>query len=826
MCIGSVFSPPRPRRRPTPERRHIWLAPQYSPPPPPRTHNILTSAALIVAATALTPPVAHAQHKPMISAERVAHGPAGASASRIAVRDPVSGRIVESIYSDRTGRLIQRRFYNPPPTPDLNRDGVVDTRDLADLTARLGARPTAPDFDPADLNSDGVVDSADLLILLNALGDAIEPPAVDMPAASLVGGGCLQQCPDGEVISCDSLCGMGTGPGGGVDGLGTGGGGDPDCSEFDNPDDCERSRRGGGGGGGNNGGNDDPPPPPPPTPGGECTISLQPMPGKPPLRAVGIWVPRMNNDDTTDDWDDLPTVQVVGAPAGGTFTWTWSQDGGGALKIGLASPTYNGGGSTTARPLPTDREARILGHLPSEELNDVEIKVVWRSDDGATECEAMLEITVILATLTLRSEGVWSPGNNAEQQPLQGDPNLGRITPLNTPGAGGYFQGVEVVARIEPCIEGIGSSLQFMQHKQGWALRRTGTGINLVAHLESCDPGPSGDSWCDDSPMLASQDIGVNTADNCNVYMVDSPGIITGGGACVGADAGMTNLLCMRFRTWLTADGYRLSDVPARWWVKREIKCDFGVWLTQSEYYGNAFGSSQGVACSLPGAAAPILGGPLPPGAQQRQYLQEQITRLKSDNPASRANAGMEIMRAIDSDELPADRITEISTELIIILQNQQPTTEFESAELWAVRLLGRTGTPAGIAVLLDKINTEYPRFVTAATRATPAVRALIEIGLPAVGPILDRCGAATPKDWAAMTTALRQIDRNSPLVRHAMRAVLDTQAAFARNEAEGATPAANEQELARRSLVKQRLEKFLDSPEPERPEPIVTTNK
>lgn len=232
-----------------------------------------------------------------------------------------------------------------------------------------------------------------------------------------------------------------------------------------------------------------------------------------------------------------------------------------------------------------------------------------------------------------------------------------------------------------------------------------------------------------------------------------------------------------------------------------------------------------GLSASI-AAAAPILAGPLPPGAQQRQDLQEQIIRLKSDSPASRANAGMEIMRAIDSDELPADQIAELSAELIKILKNQQPATEFESAELWAVRLLGHTGTPAGIAVLLDRINTEYPRFVTAATRATPAVRALIEIGLPAVGPILDRSGVATPEDWAAMTTALRQIDRNSPLVRHAMRAVLDTQAALARNEAAGDTPAPNEQELARRSLVKQRLEKFLDSPEPVRPEPVVTTNK
>ncbi len=225
---------------------------------PPRTHSILTSVVLIVAASALAPSLApslaYAQHTPMISAERVAHGPARASASRIAVRDPVSGRIVESLYSDRTGRLIQRRFYSPPPTPDLNRDGVVDTRDLAALTARLGLRAAAGDFDPADLNSDGVVDSADLLILLNSLGESPEPPTTGPWASPVLADlPCTVMCLNDsgfEFVPCEVGCE-------GEDGLGTGGGGDPDCSEHDNPDDCERSRRGGGGGGGGNNNNND-----------------------------------------------------------------------------------------------------------------------------------------------------------------------------------------------------------------------------------------------------------------------------------------------------------------------------------------------------------------------------------------------------------------------------------------------------------------------------------------------------------------------------------------------------------------------------------------
>lgn len=230
---------------------------QHSAPPVARIPLIRLSAALIVAASALTPTVAIAQHTPPIAAERVAHGPTGAPASRIAVRDPVSGRIVESIYSDRTGRLLERRFYTPPPTPDLNGDGVVDAADLAALAARLGAGPTARatprDPDAADLNTDGAVDSADLLILLNAIGEPIEPPPADIPTAAAITRGCMQQCPDGEWISCDSLCGLGTGPGDGTDGLGDGG--SNDCPDYD--PECNTNGGPGDGGGGNNNGNND-----------------------------------------------------------------------------------------------------------------------------------------------------------------------------------------------------------------------------------------------------------------------------------------------------------------------------------------------------------------------------------------------------------------------------------------------------------------------------------------------------------------------------------------------------------------------------------------
>jgi hypothetical protein len=51
----------------------------------------------------------------------------------------------------------------PPPSPDLNGDGVVNGDDLGLLLAAWGATGG-----PADLNSDGSVNGDDLGILLGA----------------------------------------------------------------------------------------------------------------------------------------------------------------------------------------------------------------------------------------------------------------------------------------------------------------------------------------------------------------------------------------------------------------------------------------------------------------------------------------------------------------------------------------------------------------------------------------------------------------------------------------------------------------------------------
>jgi len=46
------------------------------------------------------------------------------------------------------------------PRADINRDGVVDYKDLARLGAAFGSRPGDANWDPdADINQDGVIDN-------------------------------------------------------------------------------------------------------------------------------------------------------------------------------------------------------------------------------------------------------------------------------------------------------------------------------------------------------------------------------------------------------------------------------------------------------------------------------------------------------------------------------------------------------------------------------------------------------------------------------------------------------------------------------------------
>ena len=99
------------------------------------------------------------------------------------------------IYSGMTRNAIGQYLIHLPPSPDINRDGVVDNTDLVELVERVGTYPIplhppivdpSPDekllytfpfehISPYDLNSDGVINTLDISMLLDSYGEAPEP---------------------------------------------------------------------------------------------------------------------------------------------------------------------------------------------------------------------------------------------------------------------------------------------------------------------------------------------------------------------------------------------------------------------------------------------------------------------------------------------------------------------------------------------------------------------------------------------------------------------------------------------------------------------------
>ncbi|RMH28077.1 MAG: hypothetical protein D6693_04185, partial [Planctomycetota bacterium] len=125
-----------------------------------------------------------------------------------------AGRVAESVYSGRTGRLLRRRVFIPEPTPDLDGDGMVGAADLSRLISRLGrSSGRNATYQSGDLNKDGVVGSADIAVLLNAFGSSVTPQGAAAMVGGRVGGGCLEECPDGRLARCGS-CGLDLGGGG------------------------------------------------------------------------------------------------------------------------------------------------------------------------------------------------------------------------------------------------------------------------------------------------------------------------------------------------------------------------------------------------------------------------------------------------------------------------------------------------------------------------------------------------------------------------------------------------------------------------------------
>lgn len=74
-------------------------------------------------------------------------------------------------YNEKTGKFIIEVKINPKYFADINKDNIVDYKDLAILTSSYGKSAKENDFNPSvDINGDGLVDYKDLAILIANYG--------------------------------------------------------------------------------------------------------------------------------------------------------------------------------------------------------------------------------------------------------------------------------------------------------------------------------------------------------------------------------------------------------------------------------------------------------------------------------------------------------------------------------------------------------------------------------------------------------------------------------------------------------------------------------
>jgi hypothetical protein len=78
------------------------------------------------------------------------------------------GYLIYTIQKAKAEEALREEFHK---LGDVNRDGVIDGKDLALVSKAYGSKPGDANWNPdADLNGDGVVDSYDLAIVTAHFG--------------------------------------------------------------------------------------------------------------------------------------------------------------------------------------------------------------------------------------------------------------------------------------------------------------------------------------------------------------------------------------------------------------------------------------------------------------------------------------------------------------------------------------------------------------------------------------------------------------------------------------------------------------------------------
>ncbi|RMH30111.1 MAG: hypothetical protein D6692_02575, partial [Planctomycetota bacterium] len=484
---------------------------------------------------------------------------------------------------------------------------------------------------------------------------------------------------------------------------------------------------------------------------------------------------------------------------------------------------------------------RIHGLTASEQLNDVQIKATWRSADGAQECSDMLELTVISIVLRFDTIGVWAGAdpddlvedgiNNINIQGFvrAGAPFLGEISP-GVPSASWFFgESEQVCAALTPCVAGIVSEFDFKRNAIGPTLLG-----NTSLQIAVADPNTSCPTWCDDDLVNgmvdnSDEDLAIDPPPACTLFSIDIPGFQNPNGqteetTCASSVATAETFLlnAKNMREWVNIDRYR-GSATLEWYARIEIGCVMDP-ITGATTWAHTNRFIQAPKLGVGNPPLPTLGF----GGFVRQpsevtpigfSIRNALNAMRAKDPATRLRGVSALSRMIPQHRLEPLARERIVRGLLDMLHEravaEQEAPYFCNTSSFAIAFLGDLDAFEAIPFLLDNITDPHWPAVGHLPPRGDSVRALVMIGNSTVAPILERCGSEPDERWRLMTGVLRQIDKDSPLVRQTMRTVLDAQSWFEEVEAAGGVPQPDEAEKARRALVKQRLTEFLSTPEP-----------
>lgn len=248
----------------------------------------------------------------------------------------------------------------------------------------------------------------------------------------------------------------------------------------------------------------------------------------------------------------LPGVGANGQA--GTYQWTSSDDN----KVEFDDDTK--------------QKPKVKALAPSAAADDVTLTVVYKVDDA--ECQATFDLTVLNVELELRFAGNLSPENDVGPFPTIGMPKppmLGAVQPGTPPGCTGFHKNIEISATVTPCVALPKCKFNFKREKQGYGGFIDNIGGGSFAQQVS-EPFNVAGTWDDDDSSNVDEDLNLEVAEGCKLFVIDAPGIRNVGATCTAAEHLDQWYNFKNFREWLNVNDEQCTDFLA-WRASTYIQC-------------------------------------------------------------------------------------------------------------------------------------------------------------------------------------------------------------------------------------------------------------